>query len=204
MKIKVNENTVWNAGEIAMFTIANKIIKGSQSRTSSLSSLPSDGHILIGFRTGKTPSPFKVFLINEGISQEVKIRGPFGAFRFREDTRPVVLFASGVGITPIHVLVKDVTNHQGQKINVVHASSSVYMFKGTIDAIVKEHTNINVTYTKGKEDSEAALVKLAKELGNEGYYYNSGAPSVIKSVRSLLKKQGIKNNNLINDAFMGY
>ncbi len=61
-----------------------------------------------------------------------------------------------------------------------------------------------MTFTKDRVESEKTLLDLVKKYSNEAYYYNSGAPVVIKSVRSLLKTNGIKNKNLINDSFSGY
>lgn len=204
VKIAVDAKMRWNAGEFAMFTLKDKSIKGKKYRMFSVASLPRDGHILIGFRTGKNPSSFKEFIINEGVNMEIKIRGPFGAFRLRDDLKPVVLYASGVGITPIISLLKDIENHNGRAINVVYASSGFYLFKEEIDRIVKEHSNIKIVYTKTTEETQGELVKLATRLGNSAYYYNSGAPFVIKSVKALLRKNGIKNKNLINDSFSGY
>lgn len=123
VKIAVDSKLVWNAGEFAMFTLQDKKIKGKKYRMFSVASLPHEGHMLIGFRTGETPSSFKEFLIREGVNKEIKIRGPFGAFRLREDIRPVVLHPSGVGVTPIIALLKDVANHNGREIHLVYASS---------------------------------------------------------------------------------
>lgn len=170
----------------------------------SVASLPSDRHIVVGFRTGKTPSSFKQFIIDEGLNKEIKIRGPFGEFRFRDDLKPVVLYASGIVVTPIISLLKDVDNHNGRKIHVVYASAGLYLFKEEMDKISKQNPNIEIVYTKAIEDTQNELLKLANKYGNNAYYYNSGALLVIKSVKQLLTKNKIKNKNLINDSFSGY
>lgn len=204
VKIEVDAKQTWNAGEFAMFSLNDKLLKGKKYRMFSVASLPSEGHILVGFRTGKTPSSFKEFIINKGLNKEIKIRGPLGEFKFRDDLKPVVLYASGVGITPIISLLKDVDNHNGRPIDVVYASAGYYLCKEEIEKIVNENANIRIVYTKDIIDTQNELLKLANKYGNDDYYYNSGAPVIITSVKELLTKNGIKNKNLINDSFSGY
>lgn len=204
VKIKVESGVTWNAGEFAQFRLQNKKIRGKKYRMFSVASLPSEDYILLGFRTGRKLSNYKRFLIEEGVGKDIKIRGPFGPFRLRADKRPIVLYASGVGITPILGILKDIEHHFGRKITVVYASSSYYLFKEEIDKIVKENHHINITYTKDRSQTEIALLALVEKLGNEAYYYSSGAPKVIKSVKKLLRRNGIKKKNLINDSFHGY
>ena len=58
--------------------------------------------------------------------------------------------------------------------------------KKEIDSIVKVNPNISVLYTKSAIETQSELVKLAVKFGNSAYYYNSGAPFVITSVKKVI------------------
>lgn len=160
--------------------------------------------MLLGFRTGNTPSPFKQHLIDNGLNANIKIRGPFGPFKLKDDAKPVVLFASGVGITPILSILKSVEKDQTREIHVVYASAQFYLFKDEIESIAKENPKIHVIYTQSIEETQGKLTALALQYKNEAYYYSSGAGNVIQDTKALLTSRGIEKNNMIDDYFMGY
>ncbi len=204
IKIEYEGEMGWIPGQYLSHTLLDVEINGSKRRTFSIASIPSEGFVLVGFRTNNKPSAFKQHVIENGIGTELKIKGPDGDFILKDDTRPVILYASGVGITPIFSMLKDKNSYNGRKIHFIHASDSHYLFKEDIDPILKEHPEVEFKYTRTIEETQNELIRLAKLYGNKAYYYNSGAPAVVESVSLLLIENGIDVENLVNDSFMGY
>lgn len=204
VKIQPEEKLNWNAGEHAVFTLSEAKFKAKRWRPFSLASIPEEGYILLGFRTGPTPSPYKKYVIEKGAGKKVKIKGPYGIFKLKDDDRPVVLFASGVGITPIFSMLKALRNDAKREVNVIYSATGLFLFKEEIEEIASQNPKIKVFYTQGVEQTQEKIAELAKQYGNAAYYYSSGAPFVVDSTRNLLMAQGIDKKNMIDDYFMGY
>lgn len=204
VKIQPEEKLNWSAGEHAVFTLSEAKFKAKRWRPFSVASLPEEGYILLGFRTGPTPSPFKKYVIEKGVGKKVKIKGPYGIFKLKEDDRPIVLFASGVGITPIFSMLKALRKDNIREVAVVYSATGLFLFKEEIEQIAAENSKIKVFYTQGIEQTQEKITLLAKQYGNGAYYYNSGAPFVVDSTRNLLTAQGIERKNMIDDYFVGY
>lgn len=204
VRIQPDEALTWTAGEHAIFTLPDATFEGRAWRAFSLASIPEEGYILLGFRTGETPSPFKRFIIEQGLNARIDIKGPQGAFKLKDNGKPVVLFASGVGITPIFSILKAAAHDHTREIFVVYAAAEFYLFGEQIDEIARENPHIHVFYTHAREETQQQLAALAKELGNNADYFNSGAGSVIESTRELLSEAGIDKSNMTDDFFVGY
>lgn len=204
VKVIPQQGFTWVAGEYAMFFLKDKKIQGRRWRVFSLASVSDDGYILLGFRTGKKPSAYKQFIIDHGLNAAIDIRGPVGDFTLKNDTRPVVLFASGVGITPIFSILKSIRNDLRREVHMVYASSEKYLFKDEIDSIAQTNPNIHLSYVRQREEAQAKLTGLAKSFGNDAYYYTAGSGRVIESTRSLLRGEGIEKRNILSDHFEGY
>ncbi|MEA5015045.1 MAG: FAD-dependent oxidoreductase [Candidatus Limiplasma sp.] len=204
VKVKIDKGFTWIAGEYAMFALKDKAIKGKKSRVFSIASVPEDGYVLLGFRTGEKPSSFKQYIIDRGVGATLEIRGPLGDFTLRNDKRPVVLFAGGVGITPIFSILKTIGKSQQRDVHVVYPSVQYHLFKDEIDGIAQMNPSIHVSYVHQPEEAQAELTKLVKKFGNEAYYYTAGPGRVIESIRNLLNSLQIDKRNMLNDHFEGY
>lgn len=204
VKVTPGQGFTWVPGQYAMFFLKDKRIQGKRWRVFSLASVSDDGYILLGFRTGEKPSAYKQFMIDHGLNTAIDIRGPIGDFTLKNDTRPVVLFASGVGITPIFSILKSIRNDRQREVYVVYAASEKYLFKDEIDGIAQINPNIHLSYVQQREEAQAKLSELAKRLGNDAYYYAAGAGRVIESTRGLLRNAGIEKRNILSDHFEGY
>lgn len=204
VKVKVDEGFAWVAGEYALFSLKDKAVKGRKWRVFSIASVPEDGYVLLGFRTGETPSPFKQYLIDHGLHASMGIRGPAGDFTLRNDQRPVVLFAAGVGITPIFSILKSIGTSRQRAVHVVYPAAQYHLFRDEIDGIAQVNPSIHLSYLHQPEEAQAKLTELAKRFGNEAYYYTAGPGRVIERIRGLLKGLGIEKRNMLNDHFEGY
>mgnify|MGYP001428730962 CR=1 FL=1 len=204
VKVKPDKAFTWVAGQYAMFSLKDKSIKGKKYRMFSLASIPEDGYILLGFRTGEKPSSFKQYIIDHRAGTAIGIKGPIGDFTLRKDKRPVVLFAGGVGVTLVFSIIKSIGKGQQREVQVVYPSGQYHLFKDEIDSIAQRNPKIQVSYMHQPEEAQAKLTELAKKFGNEAYYYTAGPGRVIESIRNLLKGLGIEKRNMLNDHFEGY
>jgi NAD(P)H-flavin reductase len=204
INLKVEEGFTWKPGEHGIFSFSNLKVEGKAWRVFSVASIPEEGLIKIGTKIGDEISSFKKNLINLEKGDQVKIRGPFGWFKLQDDISPIVFIASGIGITPIRALLKEIEKKNLRKIDIVYASRGYYLFEDEIKDIVDKDRNINLYLTKNTEETQKIITDMAIKNGDETYYYVSGSPKVIRSVKKLLKSETVRGSQIINDPFFGY
>lgn len=173
-------------------------------RPLSVASIPSENEVLLGTRTGKEASEFKKTLINLKKGETLKMRGPFGIFKFQDESSPVVLFASGVGITPIRAMLKSLSKSNSRPVHLVYVANGYHLFD---DELLELSQSLNNFYYHKLNHSQEAIdlmTKLAREFGNKAYYFNSGSPKVLESMKEDLMANGIHKRRIIHDAFNGY
>lgn len=178
------------------YTIKLKIDAG-------LTWIPEEGFILIGTRTGKEISGFKQALLTMEPNEKVTMRGPFGWLKIQDETSPIVMFASGVGITPIRALLKQLEFNTNRPVEIVYSSSGYYLFGDEIETITRNNPMIQSYKMASRKETTAKLDELADQYGNAAYYYNSGASAVLRSVKKQYIDKGIKKDRIISDTFIG-
>ena len=204
MELEKNKDMTWKAGEHAMITLPGVKIEGRKFRGFSVASIPSENKIVFGFRTGHQISSFKKALINMKPGDEIGLRGPFGGFLIKDETSPVVFIASGVGITPFRALLKELEHNTKRWVEIIYASNEYYLFGDEIEKIVAKNPKMKLHKTVTVEETQNKINTLAKKYNNEAYYYVSGAPKVITSIKQTLKTNSIKGKRILSDIFMGY
>lgn len=203
VKIKNDAGLTWVPGEHGIYTLPNKSIEGRKYRLFSVASIPEEGFLLIGTRTGKDISSFKKNLVNMQPGEKITIRGPFGWMKVKDETSPIVMFASGVGITPFRALLKQLEFDTKRPIEVVYSSSGYYLFGEEIENITQNNSMIHLHKMTSREETTAKLDELAAEYGDAAYYFNSGSPSVLKSVKKRYREKGISKKRIVSDTFFG-
>lgn len=204
VKLKTEPGFCWTAGEHAMFSLPTKNVDGVDYRIFSMASIPEEGFLLLGTRTKSQISSFKKELLSMQPGEKVAITGPFGEFRIKDKVSPIVMFASGVGVTPIRSLLKYLENDTGRPVETVYASNSYYLFGEEIERIVQNNSSMTLYKTVTAQETQEKLAQLAAKYENDAYYYISGAPAVLEFIRGMLNTKEIKDNRIIDDALMGY
>lgn len=194
----------WEAGKHGLFSLPGKKIKGRKARPLSIASIPSEGKLLVGTRTGKAVSSFKAAFLSMKPGEKVQLRGPMGGFLIQDTSSPMVFIASGVGITPFRALIKALQSDVRRPIELVYASRQYYLFGDEIEKIAETNDQMTVYKTHKVADTKAKIEQLAKKYGNLAYYYLSGAPAMIQSTKKDLKTLGVKKDRVISDEFFGY
>lgn len=159
---------------------------------------------MFGTKTGKETSAFKKALLSLKPGDSVSVQGAFGWFRVRDEHSPIVLFAGGLGITPVRALVKELAHSQTRPIHIVHSSPDFYLFGDEIQDIVDNNPSMLLHKVSAREETQVRLAELAGQYGNQAYYYMSASPGVIDSVAELLRSKGVSGSRLIDDTMRGY
>ncbi len=204
LKLKPADNLQWNAGEHIMLKLPDHETIKKEYRIFSIASIQEEDVLLFGTRTGKQTSAFKKVLLNLQPGDPVSLMGPFGWFRIRDDRSPIVLFAGGVGITPVRALVRELKDSQTRPIHIVYSSSDYYLFGDEMKELADQNPSMTLYSVSDRNETQAKIAELAEEYQNQAYYYMSSSPAVLDSVAKLLKSKGISGKRLIDDTMKGY
>lgn len=205
VKLKCPEGFTWTPGQFAKFIINDEKLGDGNWRIFSIASVENEGVITIGTKSlpGKE-SDFKktLFAMKEG--DKVTMNGPMGEFTYKNDGAPVLLYASGIGVTPIRSILKGLEGKETPRIDVVYASFDYYMFEDELEGFAAANPNLTFYKTRSIEETNAKLSELAKDLGNEARFYISGSPFVVKAVTENFTNLGIEKERIHSDVFVGY
>lgn len=201
------KKTQWKPGQHGIFKFKGEKMQGKNFRVFSISSVSEENKIIIGTRITENPSEFKKKLKAMNIGDTMSMTGPIGWFYINNYGRPIALIAGGVGITPIRALLKDLeVNAQITKtVEVFYSDNkSEYAFQSDLKYFDEKYDFIKVNYINNRENLQDKLNSFRSKYGNEASYFISGAPKMVTSLKSQLKENGIKNNNILTDPYNGY
>ena len=119
-----DKDVTWKAGQHGLFNITHKKIK-NPIRPFSMASAPAEDTIKITTSIGADPSDFKKAMLELEKGMKIKISGPVGSF-YLKDSRPTLLIAGGMGITPFRSILKQIEeegNRSEQQINLLYMDS---------------------------------------------------------------------------------
>jgi ferredoxin-NADP reductase len=204
IKLKPEAGVLWNPGEHGIFKLPNNKVEGKKWRGFSVASVPEEGVMIIGTRTGKEISSFKNELISMKKGDEVAITGPFGWFKIRDSITPIVMVAGGVGITPIRALLKQLEHDLSRPVDLIYASSDYYLFEDEIQVIVTSNEKMTLQKTAGSRETSAAIADLITKYKNNAFYYISGSQPFIGAIKKQIIAEDVKKSRIINDPFLGY
>jgi ferredoxin-NADP reductase len=207
------------AGQFIRMTLAIKEPdeRGS-SRTFSISSSPLDKEYLT-ITTRVLQSTFKQTLFNLAPGVSVSFFGPNGRFLLVEENKQYVFLAGGIGITPMHSMIRFASQANLKSTMMLFASFSSpeeMIFYDELVKISKDHQNITVIYTITKPEisqmswtgekgriSADLIKKYAPDFVN-ALFYVSGPPVMVDAMLSLVKEMGIPDERVKKEKFVGY
>ncbi|MDD4574418.1 MAG: FAD-dependent oxidoreductase [Sphaerochaeta sp.] len=204
MRLKLPYPMTWEPGQHGAFTLPGQRVKGKFFRAFSVASVPSEGMILLGTRTGSAISAFKQTLTQMHEGDIVRIRGPLGWFVPRDDTSPIVLLATGIGITPVRSILYSLKDDTSRPVHLIHSSSDFHLFSDELKLLEKENSQMRLTFAMNRDEFRQAITAVALTHGNSAFYYVSGSPAVVRSTKNFLKGLGILRSRIISESFLGY
>jgi len=188
--------------------------EGMDARPMSLATSPTRPHLEYAVRL--SDSAYKRAFAALRPDDEVRVFGPIGDFVLHE-TRPAVLVAGGVGITPL----KGMAEYAADKalpipIRLVYSNRSEdeIVYRRELEALetLNPHFRMLNTLTRttdrgwkgatGRIDSK--LVQEAARYLADPIYYVSGTPSMVVGMLRLLRDLDVPDSNIEVEAFRGY
>jgi len=191
-----------------------KTEEGMDARPMSLATSPTRPHLEYAVRVSDSPYKRAFAALHPG--DEVAVFGPIGDFVLHE-TRPAVLVAGGVGITPL----KGMAEYAADKalptpVRLVYSNRSEdeIVYRNELEALEKQNPNFRILHTltrtndgewrgrTGRIDREL-LQEVARGLPDP-IYYLSGTPSMVGGTLRLLRALDVPDADLEVEAFRGY
>ncbi len=185
------------------------------SRDFSINNPPSQNDRII-ITTRVRESAFKKTLLELPIGTEVEIDYPSGRFKLLDETtKPVVLMAGGIGVTPFLSMIRDAnerkTNHQ---ITLVYSNrdkeSAAYLSE--LEEIEKNSRNFKLipimtqdpNWPGEKRRIDSQLIKDYFPEVNRQTYMIAGPPEMVEGVFKALTEAGVEPQNIKSEDFAGY
>jgi ferredoxin-NADP reductase len=185
------------------------------SRTFSLASAPSERSLQVATRMRDTA--FKRVLGALAPGATVKLRGPMGDFTLPEDTsRPVVLLAGGIGITPFMSMLREEERNGSKRARILlysNRSPADAPFLAELHGLARAGTGLRMVSVVtenapapgvwgGIADPELLRRELRDVAG--AIHYLAGPPGMVGALRKALGAAGVGAGDILTDEFYGY
>lgn len=204
-RFKANRSLSWVPGQFIRVEIPhdNPDSEGTK-RWFTISSTPDEGFIQITTRI--TGSTFKQALNTLSVNASIKLlEEPDGDFVWREDERPLILIAGGIGVTPFYSMLKNRGHSRkpASAILIYNGRDKQLAFSEEFEQAAKRHPEFSVIYIIG----ERLAVDKIKELVPEfmlSQVYVSGPEPMVESFGKELIAAGLPKANMHQDFFPNY
>jgi ferredoxin-NADP reductase len=184
----------------------------------SLVSAPFEQDLIIATRM--RDSAFKRALAAAPVGTRVTLDGPFGSLTLHNKrSRPAVLIAGGIGITPFMSMLRQATHDE-----LVHQILLLYSnrqpedaaFLAELQGLEKRNRNLRVvaTMTQAEQSPQpwggesgsinATLLKKTAATFVDPIYYLVGPPAMVEAMRQTLKSTGVDDDDVRSEEFYGY
>lgn len=195
------KDLTWHAGQHGLFTITHRKIKNA-TRPLTVASTPAENVVKITTAISDKPSEFKKALLELEEGMKIRMNGPVGSF-YLNDNSPALFIAGGIGITPFRAIVKQLEtegNGVQKQIKLLYLDSGKsYIYKDEFD----RNTSIDTSYLASRDELYLEMDKFITSNNNNAKYFIAGSKSMVDSITSHLKSNGILKRNIKKDAFMG-
>ena len=184
------------------------------ARPMSLTTSPTRPHLEYAVRL--SDSAYKRAFAALRPDDEVRVFGPIGDFVLHE-TRPAVLVAGGVGITPLKGMAEYAADNALPipiRLAYINRSEVEILYRDELEALETLNPHFRVLHTltrttdpgwkgaTGRIDSK--LVQDAARDLADPIYYVSGTPSMVVGMLRFLRGLDVPDSNIEVEAFRGY
>jgi len=214
------EELDFEAGQFFNFTLlspGDTDLEGS-TRALSIASAPHERNLMVAMRLRSTA--FKRALNSLPLGTELLLQGPFGWMTLpRHSTRPAVLLAGGIGITPFRSLVwSEAELLSARRIHLFYSvrvpeeaafleelqEMEQYNSRYKLICTVTQPEKSRMTW-RG-ETGRISMEMLSKWIPDLSVpvYYIAGPPEMVAGVRQMLIGSGVAEEDIRAEEFYGY
>lgn len=182
-------------------------------RDMTITSSPSHNELWMVTKVSENPSLFKKALFALSIGETVDLEGPNGGFIIRENKRPHVFLAGGIGVNVFHSMIRSVVENKLSTPITLLASFSKkedIIFYEELKQL--ENEKIKVIYTLTKEKNwdgekgritEKMIKKYTKDITNP-IFMIAGSVEMVDDINNMLLSMNIPMESIKIDYFTGY
>lgn len=214
------ENWIFKAGQFIDITLSNPPETDAEGNTRgfSIASAPQEDFLMVTTRLRDTA--FKRSLKAIPLGTEVKVEGPFGNLTLHNNvSRPCVLLAGGIGITPFRsIVVRAAREKLAHHIFLFYSNRRPEdaAFLEDLQALQKENPNFHLIATMTDMDQshrawqgETGFIDkemLSRHLkgADNAIYYIAGPAAMVNGLQKMLNGAGIDDDDIRTEEFTGY
>lgn len=188
----------------------------TQKHTFSIVSAPYQDDLCITTRMRDSEFKHALGALQPGAA--FRFSGPYGKLTLPADTtRPIVLIAGGIGITPFMSMLQHAEHEKlGHRLLLLYSNRKPEdaAFLGTLQALVDRNPNLRMIATM-TDAQGAAWSGMTRRLDGktiqsavdnlvDPIYYLVGSPGMIEALTDTLRGLGINDDDIRSEGFYGY
>jgi glycine betaine catabolism B len=167
-----------------------------------LSSSPTDPLVSITTKIADKPSTFKQQLLALKPGAQVHMSETMGDFVLPKDRKaPLVFIAGGIGVTPIHSMVKYLADMGEQR--TTHLLYNARNYEEIAFKELFDHTLTKSEYIADRKLTVAEAIAVIEKYQNP-LVYISGPEEMVEVFVAAFNAQGIPPSRVVTDYFPGY
>ncbi|MEG0690552.1 MAG: FAD-binding oxidoreductase [Clostridium sp.] len=202
------------AGQNIAIKFKNRQGVESEVRQYTLSMNPKEDYYRISVKSEEYGKVSKALCseINEG--DTIEATSPMGDFNIVNGDSPIVLFAGGIGVTPMLSMAYELSNSY-RPVNLIYSvtDSTTHSFKEEIKSLEEGSNNLEVTtvYTRpiigdvgGRDYTFSRRIKrewMEENLPSNGQFYICGPTNFMQFIYDNLVDMGIDKSNIYYEMF---
>jgi len=196
----------FEAGDWIDIEFADASLRGG--KTYSLSSAPSDDHLMITFRDGISPYKRTLQSVNPGDKATITQYGNDYGFQMSA-FRSSVLVAGGVGIAPFRSMLKEAieTHTTPDRTLVYFNQTNDFLFQTELESWRERLPGLKIHYSVTKDMKRKQREKLLREIARDttSLFYIAGPEGMVEKTAHFFEDEcGVLARNVRIDSFGGY
>jgi len=205
---EVPETFDWLPGQHGIFRFKEEIpMEGKDFRIYSFASIEEENMMLFSTRIVDEPSDFKKNLLKLEPGDIMTVDQARGKFLLKDYSRPTLIMAGGIGITPVRAFVKEIEDKK-PKINdltILYSDDrGEFAYEDVFNKTKEKYQGLTIDLIGDRELFTDKIDAYAKDMVNESLYYISGTPGMVNFITEKLVGFGVKKENIVTDSFAGY
>lgn len=211
------EGFSYQAGQYTAIKLENLVEPDEKSgvRSFSFASAPSDNEVSFAMRQGESGFKKTFWALTPGST--INVTKPVGFFTIDEsDIRPVVFLAGGIGITPVHSILREAAAKGSEREYVLFYANRFEKdaaFLEEVKALPVKNLKVVTVYSKSDvpcadcndERGYVSAEMLKKYFGDVSgrVYYVVGSPEFSEAMMAVLDTLGVPKEDRKSDPFTG-